>query len=52
VAAAFALLNLPCMFVWAGCGALLREALKVPGRIRVFNLGMALALVASVVPLL
>lgn len=52
VAAAFALLNLPCMFVWAGFGAMLREALKVPGRIRVFNFGMAAALVASVVPLL
>jgi threonine/homoserine/homoserine lactone efflux protein len=52
VAAAFALLNLPCMFVWAGFGAMLREALQVPGRIRVFNLGMAAALVASVVPLL
>jgi threonine/homoserine/homoserine lactone efflux protein len=52
VAAAFALLNLPCMFVWAGFGAMLRAALQVPGRIRVFNLGMAAALVASVVPLL
>lgn len=52
VAAAFALLNLPCMFVWAGFGAMLREALRVPGRIRVFNFGMAAALVASVVPLL
>ncbi len=52
VAAAFALLNLPCMFLWAGFGALLREALKVPGRIRVFNLAMAAALVASVIPLL
>ena len=52
VAAAFALLNLPCMFVWAGFGALLREALKVPGRIRLFNWAMAAALVASVLPLL
>jgi threonine/homoserine/homoserine lactone efflux protein len=52
VTAAFALLNLPCMFVWAGFGAMLREALKVPGRVRLFNLGMAAALVASVIPLL
>jgi threonine/homoserine/homoserine lactone efflux protein len=52
VAAAFSLLNLPCMFVWAGFGAMLREALKVPGRVRAFNLLMAAALVASVVPLL
>ena len=52
VTAAFAFTNLPCMFVWAGFGAMLREALKVPGRVRLFNLGMAAALVASVVPLL
>ncbi|MBV9548741.1 MAG: LysE family translocator [Alphaproteobacteria bacterium] len=52
VAAAFSLLNLPCMVLWAGCGALLREALKLPGRVRVFNLIMAAALLASVVPLL
>jgi threonine/homoserine/homoserine lactone efflux protein len=52
VAAAFALVNLPCMFVWAGFGALLREALKVPARIRAFNILMALALAASVLPLL
>ena len=52
VTAAFALLNLPCMFVWAGFGAVLREALKVPARIRAFNLFMAAALAASVLPLL
>jgi threonine/homoserine/homoserine lactone efflux protein len=52
VALAYAGLNLPCMFVWAGFGAGLREALKVPARIRVFNIAMALALVASVLPLL
>ncbi len=52
VAAAFSLLNLPCMFVWAGFGAAAREALRVPGRIRLFNWAMAAALVASVVPLL
>ncbi len=52
VTAAFALTNLPCMFVWAGFGAALRDFLKVPGRIRAFNLAMAVALVLSILPLL
>jgi threonine/homoserine/homoserine lactone efflux protein len=52
VSAAFALTNLPCMFVWAGFGAALRDFLKVPGRIRAFNIAMALALVISILPLL
>ena len=52
VTAAFALTNLPCMFVWAGFGAALRDFLKVPGRIRAFNIAMAVALVASILPLL
>ncbi len=52
VTAAFALTNLPCMFVWAGFGAGLRDFLKVPGRVRAFNLAMAVALVASILPLL
>ena len=52
VTAAYALINLPCMLIWTGFGAGLRDVLKVPGRIRVFNIVMALALVASIVPLL
>jgi threonine/homoserine/homoserine lactone efflux protein len=52
VTAGYALVNLPCMFIWAGFGAGLRDFLKVPGRIRTFNRVMALALVASVLPLL
>jgi len=52
VTAAFALTNLPCMFVWAGFGAALRDFLKVPGRIRAFNIAMGIALVASILPLL
>ena len=40
------------MVVWAGCGAVLREALKVPARIRAFNIVMGLALAVSVLPLL
>lgn len=52
VTAAYALINVPCMFVWTGFGAALRDVLQVPGRIRVFNIVMALALVASILPLL
>ena len=48
----FAAINWPCMFVWAGGGAVLREALRVPARIRAFNIVMGLALAASVLPLL
>ena len=52
VTAVIAAINVPVMFFWAGCGAALRDALKVPGRIRVFNIVMGLALAASIVPLL
>lgn len=52
VTLAFALINLPAMFVWAGGGAGLREALKRPARIRAFNIVMGLALAISVLPLL
>ena len=52
VTAAFSLINLPVMVLWAGCGSALRRFLKEPGRIRVFNVVMGVALAASVVPLL
>jgi threonine/homoserine/homoserine lactone efflux protein len=52
VTLAFALTNLPCMFVWAGFGAALREYLTVPSHIRAFNIAMAVALVVSILPLL
>jgi threonine/homoserine/homoserine lactone efflux protein len=37
---------------WAGFGTALREALKDPVKIRIFNIVMALALVASIIPML
>jgi threonine/homoserine/homoserine lactone efflux protein len=52
VTAVYALVNVPCMFVWAGFGAALRDFLKVPARIRAFNIVMAAALAASILPLL
>jgi threonine/homoserine/homoserine lactone efflux protein len=52
IAAVFALINLPSVSVWAGCGTLLRNVLKDRRWLRLFNWGMALLLVASLYPLL
>ncbi|MDN3220354.1 LysE family translocator [Pseudomonas nunensis] len=52
IAAVFALINLPSVGVWAGCGTLLRNVLKDRRWLQIFNWGMALLLVASLYPLL
>ncbi|PQP03396.1 lysine transporter LysE [Pseudomonas frederiksbergensis] len=52
IAAVFALINLPSVGVWAGCGTLLRNVLRDRRWLRLFNWGMALLLVASLYPLL
>lgn len=52
VATAFALVNLPCVSSWAGLGTLLRGWLAEPERLRLFNIGMAVLLVASLWPML
>lgn len=41
LAAASALLNYPCIFVWAVAGDRLRLALQHPMRLRIFNISMA-----------
>lgn len=41
----------PCVLVWAGFGSALRQWLADPVRLRLFNIAMALALVASLYPL-
>ena len=46
------LVNAPSICVWAGCGTALRPLLSHPGRVRVFNVTMALLLVLSLVPVL
>jgi threonine/homoserine/homoserine lactone efflux protein len=48
VTATFAVINVPAMLVWAGFGVGLRQALQEPGRVRIFNIVMGLALAASV----
>jgi len=52
IAAVFALINAPSVSVWAACGSLLRNVLRDPRWLRLFNLAMALLLVISLYPLL
>jgi threonine/homoserine/homoserine lactone efflux protein len=52
VAGIFALVNLPTVSLWAWAGEALRSFLSDPRRLRVFNITMAAALVASLWPVL
>lgn len=52
VAVAFALVNVPCVSVWAGFGVALRGFLTDPARLKWFNIAMGLALAASLWPML
>jgi threonine/homoserine/homoserine lactone efflux protein len=52
VTAILAIINVPAMVLWTGFGAGLKEFLKVPGRIRAFNIAMGLLLAATVLALL
>jgi threonine/homoserine/homoserine lactone efflux protein len=51
VALVFGSINLPCVSAWAGFGVALRNWLRDPVRLRVFNVGMAVLLVLSFLPL-
>lgn len=51
IAVLFAVVNLPSVGVWTVLGSYLRHWLEQPARRRVFNIGMALLLVASLYPL-
>ncbi len=51
VALVFGFVNVPSVGTWAGFGHLLREWLRDPARVRVFNIAMAVLLVASIVPM-
>ncbi|NWB68089.1 LysE family translocator [Pseudomonas sp. I8001] len=51
IAAVFALVNLPSVCVWAGCGSGLRNVLREPRWLRVFNWSMAGLLVLSLYPM-
>lgn len=52
VSAAFAIVNLPSVSVWAGFGTLLRNWLSDPVRLKGFNMIMAFLLVLSLWPML
>lgn len=48
----FAMVNLPSVAVWAALGTQLRRWLDGPGRLKAFNITMAVLLVASLYPML
>jgi threonine/homoserine/homoserine lactone efflux protein len=52
VAVVFGVINLPCIGIWAGFGVALRGFLSNSLRLRLFNIGMAVLLLASTLPLL
>lgn len=52
VTLAFGLVTVPAVVTWAGFGHVLRRALRDPAKVRVFNVVMALLLVASIAPML
>jgi threonine/homoserine/homoserine lactone efflux protein len=52
VAAVFLVIAIPSVSFWAAFGHALRGMLRDPKRLRVFNVAMALLLLATVVPLL
>ena len=52
VAGIFATTNLPAVTIWAWIGVQLRRWLGTARRLRVFNISMALLLVASLWPML
>ncbi len=52
LAVLFGVVMAPSMCVWAGGGTALRPFLRHPGRVRAFNVAMAMLLVLSLAPML
>lgn len=52
VAGWFTVINIPCVAAWAGFGSAMRSYLQDPLRLRIFNVTMAVALLASLYPML
>jgi threonine/homoserine/homoserine lactone efflux protein len=52
ISAAFGIVNLPCVSVWAGFGTALRGFLSDPVRLKWFNIAMGLLLAATLWPML
>jgi threonine/homoserine/homoserine lactone efflux protein len=51
VTVVFGLVTVPAVLTWAGFGHVLRNALRDPAKLRLFNTVMALLLVASILPM-
>jgi threonine/homoserine/homoserine lactone efflux protein len=47
----FGAVNLPSVAAWAAFGSALRNVLREPRKVRIFNVAMAILLVASIVPM-
>lgn len=52
VALAFGLVNIPCVGAWTVLGQQMRRFLTSPGRLQMFNMVMAVLLVATLYPIL
>ena len=52
VCAAFVVVNFPSVSIWCGFGVALREFLSDPKKLKIFNISMALMLIASLWPML
>ncbi len=52
VALVFFFVNIPSASIWTVCGAMLREWLNHPTRLKIFNISMAILLVVSLWPML
>jgi threonine/homoserine/homoserine lactone efflux protein len=52
LAGLFLIVCIPCTMLWTGIGAGAARVLRSPRHLRLFNVGMALLLVASLVPML
>jgi threonine/homoserine/homoserine lactone efflux protein len=52
VAGIFTIINLPSIALWCGMGQGLRQFLADPARLKIFNVTMALLLIASLWPML
>jgi threonine/homoserine/homoserine lactone efflux protein len=50
IAAVLLVVGLPCITLWAGSGLALKRVLRHPRLLRVFNVGMAAVLIASILP--
>jgi threonine/homoserine/homoserine lactone efflux protein len=50
IAFVLAACGIPCIMLWAGGGMAVRHLLARPGMLRTFNIGMAVLLVASLLP--